>query len=249
MNLSDLIKRTERVLRNNSPTILSALGVSGTLTTTYLAIKASFKAVYVIDGEQKRLDREEKSHPLDNKEKAQLVWKLYIPTGVSVALTIGCIIGGAKMGTKKTAAAYSLLSVSEKAFSEYKDKVIEQIGDKKEQDIRDAIAQDRVNNNPEKGIVVVGPGNVLCYEMHTGRYFNCDMETLRKAENKINAKLIHEMDATLSDFYYMVRLPHTSYSSMSGWNADKMLELHFSTVLSDDGRPCLAFDYNYIIPF
>lgn len=249
MNVTHLVKSLEKIVRVNSPTILTALGVSGTLTTAYLATKASFKAARVIDSEQERLDRNEKSHPMDNKEKSRLIWKLYIPTGISGVLTVGCIIAGTRIGMKRTAAAYSLLTVSEKAFSEYKEKVVEQIGAKKEQAVRDQIAQDRINKNPEQGVIVVESGTVMCYEMHTGRYFNCDMETLRRAQNTINAKMISEMDASLSDFYHLVRLPYTSYSSMSGWNSDKMLELQFSTVLSDDGRPCIAFDYNYVIPF
>lgn len=249
MNLNLAIHRVEKLLRDNSSTIFTALGVSGTLSTAYLAVKASFKAARTIDLRQAQHDLEEKSHSFDNKEKALMIWKLYIPAGVSGSLTIGCIIAGAKIGSKRTAAAYSLLSISEKAFSEYKDKVVEQLGEKKEKTIRDEIAQDRVNADPEKGIVIVGPGNVLCYEQHTGRYFNSDMETLRKAVNTINAKMIREIDATLSDFYYLVRLPVTSFSSMTGWNSDKMLELYFSTSLAEDGRPCLTFDYNYVIPF
>jgi Family of unknown function (DUF6353) len=247
MNAANVAKRVEKLLRDNSPTILSALGVSGTLTTSYLAAKASFTASRVIDIDDQ--SRSTLTPTASKKEKVKLVWKLYIPSAVSGVVTIGCIIGASKIGTKRTAAAYSLLTVSEKAFTEYKEKVVEQLGEKKEQAIRDQIAQDRVNKNPEGGILIVGPGNVLCMEMHTGRYFMSDMETLRKAVNTINAKMIHQMDASLSDFYYLVRLPQTSLSSMQGWNSDKMLELHFSTTLSEDGRPCIAFDYNYVIPF
>jgi Family of unknown function (DUF6353) len=248
MNVNKLVNNLEKIIRVNSPTILTAIGVSGTLTTAYLAGKASIRAARVIDNEQERLNRIEKGVTLGKKEKFKLVWKLYIPTAVSGALTIGCIISGTRIGTKRTAAAYSLLTVSEKAFGEYRDKVVEQIGAKKEQTVRDEIVKDRVTNNPP-GVIIIGSGDVLCLEMHTGRYFNSDMETLRKAVNTINAKIIQQMDANLSEFYYLVGLPNTSYSFMSGWNSDKLLELHFSTTLSEDGRPCIAFDYNYVIPF
>lgn len=249
MNLTQIMKIAEKFIRENSPTILTGLGVSGTITTAYLAAKASFKASNTLWVEQTRVNHTEQPRLLETKEKAEIVWKLYIPTVVSGALTIGCIVSGTRIGMKRTAAAYSILSVTDKAFTEYREKVVEQIGEKKEQTVRDQIAQDRVNKNPEGGVIVVGPGNVLCYEQHTGRYFTSDMETLRKAQNTINAKIIAQMDASLSEFYYLVKLPQTSYSSMSGWNSDKLMELHFSTVLSDDGRPCLAFDYNYVIPF
>lgn len=249
MNFNTLINRSVKLLRDNSPTILTSLGVSGTITTAYLAAKASFKASEAVRIEQIRLDSYIKSHPLEMKEKAKLVWKLYIPTGVSGVLTIGCIIGGAKAGSKRTAAAYSLMAVSEKAFTEYKEKVVEQLGDKKEKAIRDEIAQDRVTKNPNQGIVVVGDGEVLCYEQHTGRYFRSDMETLRKAVNIVNAKMVRETEASLSDFYHEVGLSNTSYSDRTGWQSCRLLELSFSTTLSDDQRPCIAFEYNYIEPF
>jgi hypothetical protein len=75
------------------------------------------------------------------------------------------------------------------------------------------------------------------------------METLRKSQNDINAKLNAHQYASLSDLYYMIGLPNTSTSDHMGWSADKHLELSFTTVMSEDGRPCLAFDYNYIETF
>lgn len=245
MRTTDLLRRTEKILRDNSPTILTGLGVSGAITTAYLAAKASFTMANEIAAHD---DEFAPGFNYTVKDKVKTFWKLYIPTAISGVLTVGCIIGGAKASSKKTAAACSLLSVSEKAFTEYREKIVEQLGEKKEQAVRDEIAQDRVKSNPQ-GLVVVGAGNVLCYEMHTGRYFNSDMETLRKAQNEINAKMIRETEATLSDFYYMVGLASTSYSDRSGWSSCKMLELSFSTVMSEDNRPCIAFEYNYIEPF
>jgi hypothetical protein len=243
MNVTSLIQKTEKILRDNSSSILIAVGVSGTITTAYLAAKASYKLAEEVLAHD---DEYATGYNYTTKVKIKTYWKLYIPTAISGVLTIGCIVGGARLGTKKTAAAYSLLAVSETAFSEYKEKVVEQIGVKKEQSLRDELAQDRVDKTP--AVLIVGSGNVLCFESHTGRYFNSDIETLRKAENTINAKMIREHDASLSDFYYLVGLPYTSYSSSTGWNVDKTMELRFSTVMSEDGRPCISFEYNYVKP-
>lgn len=245
MQLIDVIRRTENLMRRNSPTILTALGVSGVIGTAYLTAKASFVMANEISAHD---DKFAPGFNYTTKEKVKAFWQLYIPAAVSGSVTIACIIGATKVGSKRTAAAYSLLTVSEKAFVEYKDKVVEQIGAKKEQALRDEIAQDRVTKNPQ-GLVVVGAGNILCYEMHTGRYFNSDMETIRKAQNEINAKMLRETEASLSDFYYLVGLPPTSYSDRTGWQSTKLLELSFSTVMSEDNRPCISFEYNYIEPF
>lgn len=246
MTLKTVVKKATNSVRSNATTILPAIGVGGVVTTAYLAAKASFKASNMIQTEQFLLDNQEKSHPLTTKEKAKLVWKEYIPTAISGVLTIGCIIGGARIGARRAAAAYSLITVSEQAFAEYREKVTEQIGEKKERAIRDEIAQDHVRKDPPT--LVVGTGKTLCKEDHTGRYFECDIETLRRAENKINHQLIRENEASLNDFYHLVGLPHTSFSSCTGWTIDKELTLWFAATLTEDGKPCLVFEYNYIKP-
>lgn len=244
MTLIKLTRQAEKLLHDNSPVILTAIGVSGTLSTAYLTAKATYAVGY-----DEALNAAY-NEPPPVKERIARHWKLYIPAAISATLTVGCIIAANRVGSKRAAAAYSVLSVTEKAFSEYKDKVVETIGERKERTIQDAVVQDRVNANPASGreILVTGSGNVLCCELFTGRYFNSDMESLRKAENKLNSRLNREMYARLSDFYSLVGLPYTSNSEEIGWDSDKLLELRFTTVLSDDGRPCIAFDYNYTKP-
>ena len=243
MSLTELTRKAGKALQENSPTILTALGVTGTLSTAYLTARATAKAIRIID------DRESKGGISDRnlrriKERAQDVWTLYIPAVASGVLTVTVIIAGHKVGSKRAAAAYSLLGVSERAFEEYSAKVVEQLGKNKEQAIRDEVMQDRVNANPTS-MVVMGTGKVLCMEAHTGRYFECDMETLRKAENTINQQILRTDEATLTDFYYLVGLEPTPYSSYSGWRSDKIVELKYSAVLHK-GTPCICFDYNYV---
>lgn len=240
--------QAHHALKANSPAILAALGVSGTVTTAYLAGKASYEAAKVINGED--VPPFHGNRKEEFKRDVALVWKLYIPAGVSGVVTIGCIIAATRVGMRRTAAVTAAYSLSEKAFSEYRDKVTETIGKRKEKDIRDGIAQDRVKNSPpsDRELLIAGPGNVLCCELFTGRYFHSDMESLRRAQNDINAKLLREMYCSLSDFYYLVGLPYTSHSSDVGWNSDKLLELSYSTVMAQDGRPCLAIEYNYTKP-
>ena len=53
MKLHTIVKQTEHILRNNSPAILTALGVSGTITTAYLTGRATVKAVRIIDEDER----------------------------------------------------------------------------------------------------------------------------------------------------------------------------------------------------
>jgi hypothetical protein len=221
------------------------------LATAFLASKATVEAVDLI-----RKEEEPRLHTHDirsNRElwtdRTKLTWRLYVPTAISAATTVSCIIGANRIEAKKTLAAQTAFAFSQRAYSEYRDKVIEEYGERKDQNIRDSIAEERVKSNtPSKDILISGSGNVLCCEMYTMRYFSSDMETLRRAENALNKQLLAHDYATFDDFYHMVGLGRTSSSSQIGWESTKLMELQFTTVLTDDGRPCLAFEYNYTKP-
>jgi hypothetical protein len=246
MNLAGITNALRRNTKQHSPLILSTIAGVGTLMTAYLAAKASFEAVRVLDQweEDNGISDDAKERLMD---RTKVVWKLYIPTAVSATSTVICIVAANRVEASKTLAAQTAFTVSQQLYSEYRDKVVEQFGANKDQSIRDSLAQERVLREPPPAsdILVSGPGNVLCCEQFTGRYFTSDMETLRKAQNDLNSKLLSQDYATLYDFYYMIGLGATSYSEQLGWKSDKLMELQFSTVLTDDGRPCLSFDYNY----
>lgn len=246
MTLSNILNSSLRSIKRNSPEILTGLGVAGVISTSYLVGRASFKAAIVINDKADFVTDEK----LSFKEEFKLTWKLYVPPIISGTLTIASIIGSSKASGRRTAAAVTAYSVLDRAFSEYKEHIVEEIGKSKEQKIRDEIAQKRVTENPpdSREIVVIGRGQVLCCELFTGRYFKCDMETLRKAENDLNAMVVNSWYCTLSDFYDLLDLDHTSTSDKMGWDTDKLLQLEFSHALSPDGEPCLTFDYNYIRP-
>jgi hypothetical protein len=242
--IQNYIRHTSKLLNKKTGPILTGLSIFGVVTTAYLTATASFKAARVID--QEGSTSEDKTTKL--KENANLIWKFYIPPITTCAVTIGAIAYGSKLGAQRTAAAISAYTVTERAFSEYRTKVVEEIGKHKEQIIKDDIARDVVSNKSPDMVILAGRGEVMCCELYTRRYFMSDMETLRKAQNDINSKVMNELYVTLDEFYDLINLPNTALSSELGWDSDQLMELNFSTVLSEDGRPCLAFNYNYVKP-
>lgn len=240
MTLSSIAHKAEKIIADNSPLILSGIAVTGAITTAVLAGRASFKAAQVLDREE-RIAGEQ----LPPRDKLEMTWHLYIPAVGTGVMTVICIIAANRIGNRRAAAMAAAYSISEKAFSEYKEKVIEKIGENKEQKVRDEIAQDQVNRNPvsTREVIITGNGDVLCYDSITGRYFQSNVESLRKAMNDTNHQIINDMYASLNDFYTRIGLPMTPYASEVGWNADRLLELQFSTVLSEDGRPCISVNY------
>lgn len=239
-------KHVERVVVNNSPAILTAVGVTGTVTTAIFAGRASFKAADLI----REMEAEEGT-PEDTKERlverTKATWKLYVPAvGVGTA-TVACIIFANQIGVRRAAAMAAAYSMSEKAFTEYREKIVEKVGANKEQEARDEIAQERVERNPlGSQVIVMGDREVLCFDQYTGRYFTSSMETLKQAQNKINYRMIRENYASLNDFYDAIGLDWVATGDDLGWNSDAMLELSFTTVLSDDQRPCLAIDFHTV---
>lgn len=246
MNLSRLFANAERFLSNNSPTILTALGVTGTITTAFLTAKATVRAVELIAEETKeaRTSTGDSGYEFHNKAKAKLVWTLYIPPVGTCVVTIVSIILANRIGMRRAAAIAAAYSVSERAFAEYRDQVVERMGDRRERNMRDEIAQDRVAKTPVREVIMTDGGRVLCFDTMSGRYFESDMEHLRKAQNDMNYQILNDTYATLHDFYKMIGLPPTRYSSEVGWSSSQLLEIHFATCLSENGRPCISIDYS-----
>lgn len=250
MNLSGLLQRAQKLAIDNSPTILTGVAVAGTAMTAVLTAKATIRAVELIQNEERdaRLSTGDHTYETHAKRKVELTWRLYIPPVTTGLLTVTCIIGANRIGTRRAAAVAAAYTLSEQAFSEYREKVVEKLGAKKEQAVRDEIAQDRVVRRPveENRVIIVDGKSVLCLEAFTGRYFLTDMETLRQAQNDVNHQINSSYYASLSDFYDRIGLDHTSYSEEVGWNADKLLELSFSSVLTDSGKPVLVMDYEVV---
>lgn len=246
MNVQRFSNQVLKTIKLNSPELLTGLGVAGVAATAYLTARAAYQSAQMFAGDEDvPEDRKERF-----KEQCKHTWRLYVPAGLSGVVTIACIVGAKKTGGQRTAAAVAAYSLTEKAFSDYREKVVEQIGTNKEQKVRDEIAQEKVTRYPttSREVIIVGGGHVLCCELYTNRYFRSDMETLRKAQNEINYKIVNTLYVDLNEFYDLIGLPYTSRSGGMGWNSDKLLDLEFSTVLAEGDEPCLAFDYNYLKP-
>lgn len=247
MNVSTLLKAGEKYVIDNSPRILSALGVTGTLTTAYLAAKASFKVADVLrEAEQDRIRLYEVTPPpLDTWDKTKVAWKYYIPAVASGAATISCIVAANSIGASRYAALAAAYKLSEKSTQEYKNKILEKFGIKKEEEVRAEVAQDRIDRHPPSSqIVIMGDGDVTCYDTYSGRYFKSDMQSLKKAVNDINYDVIQNGSAYLSDFYEKIDLPTTAPSEEVGWDHENKFSINYGSILDDKGEPVLVIEYH-----
>jgi hypothetical protein len=242
MQLAVVTKNAIRAIQEKSPVLLTGFAVAGVVGSVVLTVRATAMAVRKIDEfENKDNDLWVKS---TFKEKVKLVWPYYIQPAVTSALTISAIVGAQSVNMRRQAALVGAFTLTETAFQEYKDNVIETLGKGKEQKIRDAVAQKQVNDNPPTDFIVIGSGNVLCQDQFTGRYFESTMEKIRGAQNDFNQMLLNgEMYASVNEFYHLIGLEDVVVGEQLGFAPDNLLDINFSSVLSPDGRPCLALSF------
>jgi hypothetical protein len=238
-------KQVERFVIDNAPGILTGVGVVGAVSTAFLTGKATFKATELLTNERERRYRMDEA-PMETKDKIQVVWIAYLPPAGALGVTVTAIICANRISTGRVAALATAYSLSEKRFGEYREKIAEKFNPTKERQVRDEIAQDRVNANPpsESQIVIAGNGDVICHDRPTGRYFKSNMEKMRSLQNDINAEVNEVGYSPLSFLYQGLGLSPTPYSDQLGWTTSKMLNLQFSAVLTTDNQPCISIDYD-----
>lgn len=240
--VTKFINDVKTTLDKNSPAILTGIGITGMITTTVLAVKATPKALRLIDDAEN-----EKCEELTALETVKAAWKPYIPAVVSGTVSVACIIGANSVNAKRNAALATAYKLSEEALSIYKDKVIETIGEKKEKTVREKVAQEKIDrdNIETKSVIVAGPGTTLCYDSISSRYFTSDMESIRRAINNVNERLISQDYVALNELYSELGLEHVSIGWNIGWNiaSDGLIEIDYSSSIAKDGRPCLVLNY------
>lgn len=244
-------------MTKHSPEILTGIGIAGMITTAILAVKATPKALRIMDEEleYRRIDREngvdEQFAPdkISKVDAVKLCWKCYIPATVTCVASVACLIGASSVSIKRNAALATAYKLSETALSEYREKVIETIGEKKERSVRDKVNKERIEKNPagKNEIVIVGNGDTLCYDYESKRYFKSNIDKINKAVNELNRRMVGglEMYISLNDFYEEIGLESTDIGEVLGWNVSKgMIDVYFSAQIADDGTPCLVLDHN-----
>lgn len=242
-NLATITKDIRKFASKRSPEILTGIGIAGMITTTILAVRATPKALELIE-EQKE---EESVDELSSFEVVKVAWKPYIPAMVTCVVSAACLIGASSVNTKRNAALATAYKLSETALSEYREKVVETIGEKKERIVRDKVAEERVKKNPvsKNEVIVTGNGKTLCFDPISGRYFMCSIETIKRAENDLNKQMLHDISGyvSLNEFYDELGLDHTSVGNDLGWNTNQLIDIDFSSQLNDNGEPSVVLDY------
>ena len=235
---TDFINNSKIFLSKHSPEILTGFGIIGFISSTVMAVKATPKALYLIE--------EHKDEIKTKMDTVKVAWKPYIPAlGLAITST-ACIIGASAVNYKRNAALGAAYALSERTLIRYRDKVVDHLGERKEKEIRDEVAQDTMNSNKldNSQVIITQKGNTLCMDTISGRYFKSDIDTIRKTVNDINRRMTYDHYISLNELYYALGLEGVKNGDLMGWSLDTgLLDPSFSTCLTDDDQPCIVMDF------
>lgn len=256
MQLKAIFTDLGKAARKHSPEILTGIGIAGMLSTTVLAVRATPKALMLIE-EKKRekkfaVIKDGGDPDLTKLEIVKAAWKPYIPAAVTSVASIACLVGASSVNARRNAALAAAYALSETTLADYKEKVVETIGEKKAQEVKDAIAKDKIENDPvtRKEIIATDKGETLCYDALSGRYFKSDIEYIRRAVNNLNERLLFDTHISLNEYYDEIGLEEIfPMGENLGWTVDPdsankgLIELDFSSQLAE-GTPCLVVGFS-----
>lgn len=272
MSLVDIGHKIARGINQNTDIILTGSALIGLGTTTFLAIKETPRAIDILDDAKETIDKIEDAVDqgrLDEDEADEKIVKIrrqtakklamnYAPAAVSFTVTAGCIVGSNKASRNKNAALSSALNAANLLYSEHRDRVREEYGEKKETKIHDEIRKEHIDKNPPvrpERIYDTGKGDTLCYielfpgDPDTGIYFYSSPEAVMAGINEANAQGVECGYVSMQDLLWFLGLRIKGKgTNLIGWqitSRTELIQIRRSSHLYND-KPVLDISfYNY----
>lgn len=237
-------------IKRNSATILTFVGGVGAITTAALSVKATPKAVQLLEQAKKK-----KGEELTKTEVIKVAWKPYIPAVASGVGTLMCIFGANVLNKRSQAALVSAYAMIDSSYKEYKQKLKELYGEEAHEKIVDAIAAEKAKdvgisaecmctNSCLTSDTACGE-LALFYDEWSNRYFESTIEQVITAQYHINRNFILRGYVDLNEFYDFLGLETTDYGSKVGWAVEDDLywiDFHNYKTILDDGLEVIIIE-------
>lgn len=232
--MNKFIYQSKRFLEKNAPTILTAIGGAGVVATTVTAVKATPKAIDILE-EAKNAKGEE----LTTLEIVRVAAPVYIPSILLGVSTIACIFGANALNKRQQAALMSAYALANTTFKEYKSKVQELYGEEADTKVKNEIAKDKY----EKVDSPKNDGLELFFDEFSGRFFRSTLAEVQRAEYDLNRDLTMQEWATINNFYDHLKIPPVAGGDIIGWSTPMNGEMYWQTwvdfsnvkMVDDDG--------------
>ena len=236
-------------LKRNGSTILTVLGGAGVVATAVTAVKATPKAIKLIE-----VYEEQKGEDLTTLEKIKVAGPHYIPSILIGSGTIACIFGANIMNKRQQASLASAYALIDNSYKEYKKRVEELYGEEAHKEAISSIAKDKYTDD-----IRVGDNKMLFYDEFSHRYFESTLEDIIKAEYNTNRQLQCNGRVYLNEYYEFLDLEPIPGGTELGWSS-YILESHYFTewiefnhekVILEDCLECciITIRYDPVIDF
>lgn len=239
------LPKIKKTVSKANPKLLIAVGIGGFVTTAILTGKASIKANELIN------DKKEELHvdSLEPKDLIKTTYKCFIPPMVSGVLSTVCILGANSIHARRTAALATAYQVAQVGIKEYKDSVVELIGEEKEKQIAKRSVEKKVQKvekieKPSCDIDLNKNDVVLCYDVFAGRGFYSNKNKILAAVNEVNSRIYHENSASLNYFYECAGAKPSELGELMGWNTSfRRISVDIYGDVTKEGVPYLAVEF------
>lgn len=241
--MNNLLNRSQLFFKRNSSTILTCVGAAGVIATTVSAVKATPKALVLLEQA-----KEEKGKELTKLETVKIAAPAYIPTAVLGVSTLACIFGANVLNQRGQASLMSAYALLDRSYKDHKKKFEELYGEEASAQVRAAIAKDKYE---ELDIPPVVDGKRLYYDFHSGRYFEATPAEVKTAEYELNRKLMMDDCVYLDEWYSLLGIEGVEHGVDFGWstpaNSDMYwqtwVDFHHEKAVMDDGLECIIISF------
>ena len=230
------LKLVGNFFKQNSPTVLTVMTVGGTIMTASLTADAAYKTAPIIE----QMKAEEKPGIEIVKKAAPA----FIPAGIAILSTIGCIVGARIAGAQQTAAFATLFSGSQLTAQELRKQITDKYGEKAMQELQDAVAQRKMMTEPvtENAIINTGYGDDIFWLLFSNTVFRSTLHEVEKVEITIGKVLQNEMRCTWNDVFGELHLPANVAGRFLGFSSDTGFNWRITYGELPDGRLCRILD-------
>lgn len=243
------LHRSQKFVKRNASTILTCVGGVGVVTTSVMAVKATPKALALIEEA-----KQEKGEELTKLEIVKVAGPTYIPSAVMGVATIACIFGANALNKRQQAALMSAYALLDNSYKDYKKKVGELYGEDADLKVRQELAKD--DYDEEEDGSEEDDGKHLFYDQYSGRYFRATNETVLTAKYEINKVLNDDCYASLNELYDLFGIERLDHGDYIGWSSAQMFDtyweswIHFWLEKTDleDGMECYIVHYTDPLP-
>ena len=240
--ISQKIARQALLAKKNSPTILFGAGVVGVIGTTVLASRATLKLDEVVFGiehdiavaNRVREEKPEQYSDADLHSDIQLIRvqgaikiaKLYAPAIIVGGLSIAALTKSHHILTNRNTALTAAYAALDKGFSQYRARVVEELGEEKDQEFRYGSQETEIETKTGKKKVIktAHPDGASIYARfydESARNWSPwpdeNMIFVKCQQNYANDILHSRGHIFLNEVYDLLGLERSSAGAVVGW--------------------------------